>query len=149
MLIVIRRVQTIAGDAMKNAVLLLVVFLVACSAPQAIVESPAGVVPPETPVTTPSTSAPSVPVTNVTSTPSTYALTCGDSCIDKCSANAPKVCGEGNVEVDYITCVPKCDGFLREQGCKGSCAAENSIECRLIFESQCKRECRDLCPSTT
>ncbi|MEK6849327.1 MAG: hypothetical protein AABY01_02025 [Nanoarchaeota archaeon] len=129
----------------KLVILLMALVLIACTSP-VIVESPGQIKTTETvttPAPTPTSTPPVVPAS--TETAPAYETPCGDGCIDECGENSVEACGEGTAYVNFEECVVRCNGYLREQGCKASCAAENTIECGVIFKSECKKECRDAC----
>ena len=120
---------------MKKLVLMnLVLLLVACTAPIAIVESPGQVKAPDTPT------PPVAPTVTTTSAPAP--VDCQTACQDRCYPNADKVCGKGT---SYDDCVANCGTYLRPEGCKASCATEATAECVIVFKGQCKIDCKKAC----
>ncbi|MBI4150842.1 hypothetical protein HY492_01835 [Candidatus Woesearchaeota archaeon] len=115
---------------------LLALFIVACQAAPVppVAESPKEIAAPETPAVAPPTTPPII---------ETAPADCKTDCIDSCTANTDKVCGQGT---DWYGCLDNCDGLLRPEGCKAVCSTESYQECSPVFRGECKQECGKKCP---
>ena len=118
-------------------ILALLVLVIGCtSAPIAPVqESPAPVASPAAPVTTPS-----APPANTT--PVVNNADCKSGCMSRCAEDDANACG---FAADYDQCVDYCGTSIRPQGCKGACATGVPIECSIIFEKECEKDCTKAC----
>jgi|GEM_PF-3849888 len=120
-------------------ILAMLVLLIGCAAPTPPVDESPTVVPtapvPEAPVSVPPN------VTAPVEAPLEGAA-CESNCMAQCAEDGANACG---LATDYNMCVQYCGDIIRPAGCKGACASGIPVECDIIFENECKKDCAKRC----